>query len=247
MIASKKNLKIWIEKSLVLYAGEISHYFYTPSAYVVIVVFLLICGYFFAAPLFINNQATIVTFSGIAPLLFTFFVPALTMRLFAEEYKTRTIEVLLTNPVTAPQIIIAKLASAMTVILVTLLLTFAYPVSISFLGDIDMSAVWCSYLGLFLTAKVFASIGIFASAITKNQITAFITSFMFCFALYFIGKVAAFVPAWLTPITNFAGIDIHLDNLSRGIIDTRDILYYLSFSGFFIFLVYIKLRISREN
>jgi ABC-2 type transport system permease protein len=106
----KRNLLDWLEKLATLYSKEMMHYFHTPLAYVVIVVFLLISGYLFATPLFLNNQATIVAFSEIAPLLFTFFVPAITMRLFAEEYKTGTIEVLFTNPVTIMQVTLAKLA-----------------------------------------------------------------------------------------------------------------------------------------
>ncbi len=243
----KRNLPVWLEKLATLYGKEIMHYFCTPSAYVVIVVFLLISGYLFATPLFINNQATIMGFGEIAPLLFTFFVPAITMRLFAEEYKTGTIEVLLTNPVTLMQVIIAKLASAMTVIMVTLLLTFTYPVTVSFLGNIDLSTVWCGYAGLFLTCLVFGCMGIFASAVTKNQITAFIIGFMFCFVFYIMGKMTPFMPSWLTGIINFMGMDMHLDNLSRGIIDTRDIFYYLSLSGFFVFLAYARLTVSRVD
>jgi ABC-2 type transport system permease protein len=98
-----------------------------------------------------------------------------------------------------------------------------------------------------LTCLVFGCIGIFASAVTKNQISAFIMGFMFCFALYIMGKMTVFMPGQISTIANFLGTDMHLDNLSRGIIDTRDIFYYLSLSGFFLFLVYVKLNISRAS
>lgn len=244
---NKTKISLWLEKCLTLYAKEAMHYFHTPSAYVIIVVFLLISGYLFATALFLNNQATIAAFSEIAPLLFTFFVPAITMKLFAEEYKTGTIEILFTNPVTITQIMIAKLASAMTVIVSTLFLTLVYPVTVSFLGNIDLSSVWCGYGGLFLTCLVFGSAGIFASSITKNQITAFIIGFMICFVLYLIGKMTVFMPSQIAGVVNFIGIDAHLDNLSRGVIDTRDIFYYLSVSSFFMFLVYAKLNISKTG
>ncbi|HUT85545.1 MAG TPA: ABC transporter permease subunit [Elusimicrobiales bacterium] len=242
-----ESLKLWLDKFVILYAKETAHYFYTPSAYVVTVVFLLISGYFFATPIFLQNQANISTFLSIAPLLFIFFIPAITMRLIAEEYKSKTIEILLTNPVTVPQVITAKLASAMTLIAVTLALTLIYPLSISLLGNLDMGAVWCGYLGLALTCLLYGSIGMFASSITKNQITAFIIGFMLCFILFVTGKITSFVPGWLVNITNFLGTDSHLDNLSRGIIDSRDIIYYLTVSGFFMFLTYVKLITSRTD
>jgi ABC-2 type transport system permease protein len=243
---NKKNgLPSLLHNFPILYEKEIYHYFFNPSAYVVIAVFLIISGYFFANSLFINNQATIVTFTDIAPLLFTFFIPALTMRLFSEEYKTATIEILFTNPVTPVAVTLAKIAAAMTVITITLLLTLTYPVTVSFLGNIDLSAVWCAYLGLFLTSLVFSCIGTFASVLTKNQVTAFIIGFMLCFTLYIIGKVTPFMPDSVAVITDFAGIDSHLNNLILGIIDSRDIVYYTGLSVFFVFIICVKIKISR--
>jgi gliding motility-associated transport system permease protein len=224
-----------------LYKKELKQYFLTPSAYVVMVVFLLISGYFFATPLFLVGQASISSFLEIAPLLMVFFVPAITMRLFSEEFKTHTAELLMTMPVSLWQILFSKLLLSLTLIGATLFLTLAYPLSITFLGQSDAGQILCAYLGLMAMGLLFSSVSLFASSLTKHQVTAFILGFLICFIFFVVGKLSAFMPSGILPITDFVGTQAHFDNLAKGIIDTRDVLYFLTFSGFFAFLTQARL------
>lgn len=234
-------------KLLLLYRKEAGLYFNTPAAYIITTVFLLITGYFFAQPMFLLGQADISSFTGVAPLLLTFFIPAVTMRLLAEEIKTGTIEIMLTLPAPDWSIIAAKFLAAMTVVAFAIGLTFAYPVSIGLLGRLDRGACAGAYAGLLLTGAILVSVGIFASSLNRNQVVSFITAFLISFLFYIIGKVSAYMPAWLLPFTDFAGIDMHLDNLARGILDSRDLVYYATVSGFFLFLAQVRLWLMRSN
>ena len=224
-----------------LYTRELAGYFNAPTAYVIITVFLIISGYFFAQPLFLINQATLRSFTDISPLLFSFLAPAVTMRLFAEERKSGTIEVLFTLPLNETEILIAKYLAAVTLMGAILLMTLVYPVTIFVLGRPDVGSIFTSYLALFLTASVFAAAGIFSSALTANQVVSFIIGFLLCFSLYLFGKLNMFMPGWLAPLTNFLGIDSHFANMAKGILDFRDILYYFSLIFMFLFLAQIKL------
>lgn len=228
-----------------LYKKEARAYFNTPTAYIVVVAFLLITGYFFSQPLFLANSATLQSFSEVAPLLLVFFVPAVTMRLVAEELKSGTVEILVTLPVQDAEVVLAKYAAAVTVVALALAGTFAFPVTLATLGKLDWGAAAGAYLGLLLTGSVLAAGGLLASTLTRNQIIAFILGFFIAFALYLLGKIRTFVPLWFTPVTDFMGLDSHLENLSKGLFDTRDLLYYLSLSGYGLFLAYLNLNARR--
>ncbi|MBI4249890.1 MAG: ABC transporter permease subunit [Elusimicrobia bacterium] len=228
-----------------LYKKEARAYFNTPSAYVVIVVLLLISGYFFAEPLFLSNVSSLSAFTGILPLLLVFFVPAVTMRLFAEEVKSGTVEILMTLPIEDYKLLLAKYFAALTVILFALAGSLIFPGTLAALGSLDWGATFGTYAGLFFTAAVMAGMGLFASTLTKNQIVAFILGFLVAFVFYILGKIQIFLPLWLQPIATFAGIDSHLDNISRGILDSRDLIYYFSTAGFFLFLSYLQLNSKR--
>jgi ABC-2 type transport system permease protein len=228
-----------------LYKKEARAFFNTPTAYIVVVVFLLITGYFFSQPMFLLNTATLASFTDMAPLLLVFFVPAVTMRLFAEELKVGTIEILSTLPVEDLSVMLSKYAAALTVIALALAGTFPYPLSLGVLGHLDWGAAAGAYAGLFLSGAVLAAAGLLASTLTRNQIIAFILGFLIAFALFLLGKVRPFVPLWLSPVTEFLGLDTHLDNLSRGIVDSRDILYYLSMCGYLLYLAYLNLNSRR--
>lgn len=225
-----------------LYIKEISAYFLAPVAYVITAVFLVVSGYFFAQPLFLINQAQIRSFAEISPLLFAFLAPAVTMKLFAEEKKTGTIEILMTLPVSETQVVAAKYLAAATLLAVILAMTLVYPLTVTFLGKPDAGALAGTYIALVLTSFLFASAGTFASTLTNNQIVSFIVGFIICFILYLLGKVAMFMPLWLSPVTNYLGVDSHIRNLARGVLDFRDLLYY--FSAIFAFLCLAKNRIK---
>ncbi len=198
-----------------------------------IVAFLLVNGFFFSTSLFLNNQATIAGFVSNIPLFFLFFIPAITMRLFSEEVKSGTIEILTTLPIKDYEIIAGKYLSAFALMSVALILTLIHPVSVSFLGDIDFGRILGTYLGLFLLGASFISVGVFSSSLTKNQIVAFIISFFICFTFFIIGKLLIVVPVGLVPLVEFLGMDSHFENIAKGIIDSRDLIYYLSVIGFF--------------
>lgn len=230
-----------------LYRRETGAYFNAPTAYITAVVFLLIAGFLFAQPLFLAGQASIRSFVDLAPLLLTFFMPALTMRHFAEEYKSGTIEILLTFPVGDWEVLAAKFLATLTLLAATLALTLAYPLAVGLLGRLDWGAVAGAYVGLLLTGALLAAAGMFASTLTRNQVVAFILGFVIAFALFLAGKVGVTLPLALTPLTDYLGLDSHLDNLARGVFDTRDLVYYLSGTGFFLFLCQVRLWLTRSD
>lgn len=215
---------------------EIKSYFASPIAYIVISVFLVMSGWFFTSSLFLIGQSSMGAFLSIAPLLFTFFIPAITMKLFSEELKLGTIEVLTTLPIKDSEIVLAKYLSALFVITVAIGLTLIYPVTLIIIGKIDAGEIFCTYIGLLLTGAAFASIGLFTSSITKNQIIAFILGFMICFVLFLLGKSLALAPPGLIDLLEYISIDSHVNNISKGVIDSRDLVYFGSIIGFFYIL-----------
>ncbi|MFQ6091930.1 MAG: ABC transporter permease [bacterium] len=215
---------------------EVRTYFNSPIAYIVLTVFLLISGYFFASPLFLNNQADLRTAFGVIPFIFIFFVPAITMRLLAEEKKSGTLEVLVTMPVKDVEVILGKFGAALVLLVVAIGLTLTYVLTISLLGNADGGPIVGGYLGLILMGATYLAIGIYTSSVTENQIVAFIISFLIIFALFMLDKVLMFVPGGLVSILEYLAMDYHFSNIARGVIDTRDLIYYLSliFLGLFL-------------
>lgn len=217
-----------MQETWTLARRELRSYFDSPAAYVVLSVFLLFSGWFFATPLFIENNATLRSVFDIIPFIFLFFVPAITMSTFAEERRSGTLEHLLTMPVRDWQVIAGKLLAVMIFLSIGVGLTFVYALSIAIMGDLDFGQAAGGYIGLLLLGMATGAIGIFASSLTSNQIVAFILGFAIIFVLYLMDKVTAFVPGQLAGILQYLGTDFHYRNLLRGVIDTRDVLYYLS-------------------
>jgi len=216
---------------------ELRSFFSSAVAYVILTLFLLIAGWFFATSLFLADQADMrELFSLVIPLIFLFFIPALTMRVIAEEKKSGTIELLVTMPIRDIEIVLGKYLAAVILVTAALLLTFAYPLTISILGDPDGGALFGGYLGLFLMGASYVAIGMFTSGLTQNQIIAFITGFVIIFAFFMLDKVLIFVPGTLASILEYASVTYHFNNLARGVIDSRDVIYYLSLIGLFLFL-----------
>lgn len=211
---------------------ELRTYFDTPIAYVVLSVFLAITGWFFGNALFLQNVASLRSVFSIAPFIFLFFIPALTMASFAEERRAGTLELLLTFPVRDWQVIAGKLLAVAIFLLIAISITFVYAITVSRLGDLDFGATVGGYLGLFLLGLTYAAVGICASSLTRNQIVAFILGFAIIFMLFLLDKVTDFVPVWLGAIMQYLGSDYHFQNLMRGVIDSRDVVYYLSMTAF---------------
>ena len=211
-----------------IFRREFRHYFVTPIAYIVIAIFLVLTGWFFFSTFFLYSQAELRNFYSLLPLIFSFIVPTITMRLFSEEYNVGSYEILVTMPVTDPDIILGKFFAALAFIAVMLLPTVSYAISVSFLGELDWGPVVGGYVGALLLGAAFCAIGLFASALTKNQIIAFIIGMIICFSLTMIDKILFFLPESMLGFFQFIGADYHFENVARGILDTRDILYFVS-------------------
>lgn len=217
---------------------ELLGYFNSPIAYVFIGGFLVVGNWLFFNTFFLIGQASMRSYFVILPWLFLFLAPAITMRLWAEEKKSGTIEFLMTLPVTDWQVVLAKFFSALALLSITLLLTLTIPFSISGLGSLDWGVVFGSYLGSIFLAGAYLSLGLFISALTKNQIIAFVSGLAACFAFFMVGAdfVLLTAPQSLVPVMSFLGLSSHFTNISKGVIDTKDIIYYLSFIFIFLWL-----------
>ena len=215
-----------------IYRREIRSYFNSPVAYVVIVVFLAIVGWYFSNNLFLMNTASMRIVFELVPLVFLFFVPAVTMRLLAEEKKSGTLELLTTKPVRDVEIVLGKFLAAWTLLAATLAPTLVYMVTLMFLGTPDLGPVVTGYLGLMLTGGVYIAIGLFASSLTENQIVAFLIGMVIILAFFLADKVLLYMPGAIAPTVEYLGIDYHFSNIARGVIDSRDIIYFGSVLGF---------------
>jgi len=239
-----------------LFKKEINNFLNSLIGIMVVVVFLLITGLFlwvFRSDFNIMSYgyANLDSLFILAPWVFLFLVPAVTMRFFAEERRTGTIEMLLTKPLSDWQIVGAKYLAGVTLVLLALIPTLIYYASVSNLampvGNIDHGGIWGSYIGLFFLSATFVSIGIFSSSITNNQILAFILSVFLCGFLY-IGFDLIYSMALFGKVDLFIqqlGMAAHYSSMSRGVIDTRDLIYFLSVIVLFLSLT--KLTLSSRK
>ena len=211
-----------------IFKKEFATYFVSPIAYIVISIFLLVTGWLFFSTFFLFNQASLRNFFGLLPITFAFVVPAVTMRLFSEELNIGSYEVLLTMPVTCKDVVLGKFFAALAFLCVMLVPTFSYPITVTFLGDLDWGPVFGGYIGAVLLSGAFSAIGLFASSLTRNQIIAFIIGVAICFALTIVDKMLFFLPQSFVSVLAYLGADHHFGNISKGVIDSRDILYFFS-------------------
>ncbi len=225
---------------LTIAGKEFRSYFNSTIAYIFMVVFLVLTAvlFFELQKFFVIGQATLRDFFGLVPIVFLFFVPAISMRMWAEERKLGTLETLMTLPVRDWEVVIAKFLAALLFLLITLGLTFMLPIIVASLGHPDAGALFCGYLGLILLGAVYLAIGLWISSLTENQIVAFITAAVACLILFIIGVdiFLTAVPGWLVPFLKGIALGSRFDSIQRGVIDLRDIVYYLSLIGFFLFL-----------
>jgi ABC-2 type transport system permease protein len=225
-----------------IFQKELRSYFNSAVAYVVIVVFLAIVGWVYTSSMFLINVASLRLLFEWIPLVFLFVVPAVTMRLLAEEKKAGTIELLTTKPLHDWEIVAGKFLAAWALIGIALLPTLIYYITVAFLGDIDNGPVIGGYLGLLLMAGVYVAIGLLASSVTENQIVAFIVGLLMMFAFYMMDKVLIFVPDFMASVVEYLGIDFHFSNIARGVIDSRDVVYFGSVLGFTLYLSVVSLE-----
>ncbi|HPA14596.1 MAG TPA: ABC transporter [Desulfobacterales bacterium] len=207
---------------------ELKDYFISPIAYIVIAIFLLVTGWFFFTTFFLYNQADLRNFFNLLPITFSFVIPAITMRLFSEELGIGSYEILRTLPVTFRDIVIGKFLAGVLLIAAALIPTLSYPVFIAFLGQLDWGPVAGGYLGAVLLGAAFTAVGLFASSLTRNQIIAFIVGAIICFSLTLVDQMLFFFPRSTLGLIGYLGADFHFKNIARGVIDSRDILYFFS-------------------
>ena len=211
-----------------IFKKEFYAYFLSPIAYIVISIFLVVTGWFFFSTFFIYDLTSMRNYFSMMPIIFSFVAPAVTMRLFSEELNVGSYELLLTMPVSIRQVVLGKFLAGTIFMIVMLLPTISYPVTISFLGELDWGPVVGGYIGAFFLAGSYCAVGLFASSLTRNQIIAFIIGLAICFGLTMLSKILFFMPETLLGFLGYLGVDMHFANISKGIIDTRDLLYFVS-------------------
>jgi ABC-2 type transport system permease protein len=214
--------------ALVISRREIRTYFNSPVAYIVVPVFVIITGYLFFTQVFLEKQADMRGFFNIMPLLFMFMIPAITMRLLADEKSSGTLELLITMPVRDWEVVVGKFLAAMALLCTAIGLTLVFAITVKSLGPLDRGPAIGGYLGLVLMGGAYVAIGVMASALTRNSIVSFIIAFAISFALYLLGRLTQFLPQALQKLVAYLSIDGHFENVGRGVIDTRDLIYYFS-------------------
>lgn len=224
---------------------ELVSYFTSPVAYIIMMVFLGITGWYFTSELFLSGVITMRVVFGVIPFIFVIFIPIITMRSFAEEKKIGTIELLLTRPITDFDIIWGKFFATLGLTFITILPTVIYVITLSFLGPVDYGAIFAAYVGLVLMAAVYVSIGIFTSSLTENQIIAAILSFILIFILYLLNFVLPYLPTSIASILQYLSSSYHFASIQRGVLDTRDLVYYIS--GILIFIFLTRLSLNRRK
>lgn len=221
-----------------VFIREFKSYFYSPIAYVFIILYLVLTNFLFFQGFFVNNQASMVSYFGILPWVFLFFIPAVTMRAWAEEKKLKTLELLLTWPINDTQVVFGKFLSCLAFLGFTLLCSITVPITVAYLGEPDGGQIFSSYVAAFLLGGAYISIGLWISSLTEDQIVAFLIGMAVIFVFMFIGNpyVIEFIPTSLVPIFSYISLSNHFESMGRGVLDSRDVLYYLSVMGLFLFL-----------
>ncbi len=241
---------IWI-----IFKRELSGYFSTPIAYVFAAIFVFLGGIFtfYLGSFFERNQADLISFFQFQPWLYLFLIPALAMRLWAEERRSGTIELLLTLPVTMTQAVLGKFLAAWAFTAIALALSFPVWITVNFLGSPDNGVIFAGYVGSLLMAGSFLAIGSCVSALTRNQVIAFVISAVICLIFILSGHplVLEFVGSWapealVDTISSFSFLN-RFNAISKGVIDLRDVIYFISLIVFWLFAnaVFIDMRKAR--
>ena len=228
---------------------EFNSFFDSLVSYIFLVVFLGISGFFtwlLGSDVFLIGQATLQPFFSIAYFSLFFFIPALTMRMVAEEKRIGTIELLLTKAVSDWEVILGKFLACLVLIAIALALTLPYYITVWALGPVDHGAVWCGYFGMLLMSMAYIAIGIFASSITNNQIVAFLLALLIgVFFLIIFNVLSGSFTGTIGQLLDYMSMSTHFDSISRGVIDSRDLLYFLSIT--FLGLMLAESSLSKRN
>jgi ABC-2 type transport system permease protein len=230
--------KDYLKTVYYLFKKELMGYFNSPIAYIFIGVFLVVGNWLFFKYFFLMGQATMRSYFSLLPWIFLFLAPALTMRLWAEEKRSGTIEFLLTLPVTDWQVVLAKFFGGLIFLFLSLLASITLPFTVLSLGNADLGPIIGSYIGALFLGGSYIALGLFISSLTRNQIIAFIMGVMACFLFFIIGAdfTLASAPLFIMPLMKFVGLGSHFNSIAKGVIDTKDIIYYVSFIFIFLWL-----------
>ncbi|HEX5050208.1 MAG TPA: ABC transporter permease subunit [Planctomycetota bacterium] len=241
-----------MRETLVVFRRELKSYFLSPIAYVFGILFLVVVLYFASlSSLVQGSQASMQPFFGLLPIVFLIFLPALTMRLWAEERKLGTIELLMTFPVRSSQLVLGKFTAALAYLAFVLVLTLGLPLTLGAYGRIDWPPVVGAYTASLLFAGSFVAVGMFWSSVTRDQIIAMLLSFGSLIVLYALGYpvlielLAGWLPAVVVDLLNGISPYKYFESIARGIIDTRDVVYFACFCGFFLYANALVLRVRR--
>lgn len=217
---------------------EFRSYFQSPIAYIFISIFLVLSMYLFFRSFFFVSQATLRDYFALVPIIFLIFAPAVTMRMWAEEKKMGTVELLLTWPIKDWEAVVAKFLAAFFFLGTAILLTLPLCFTVMGLGNPDNGALVGGYVGCLLLGGAYLAIGLWASSLSQNQIVAFILTASICFGLYIMGDpvVLSSLPQALQTFFANLSMSAHFESIGRGVIDSRDVLYYLSVIAFFLFM-----------
>ena len=234
---------------------ELGGYFASPVAYVFIVIFLLLCGFFtfMLGGFFERREASLVSFFLWHPWLYLFLVPAAGMRLWSEERRLGTMELLLTMPVTAWQAILGKFLASWLFLALALALTFPVVWTVNYLGNADNGVIFCGYVGSLLLAGAYLAVSCLTSAMTRNQVISFIISVVICLFLILAGwppvtnLLVRWAPDWLVNGVAAFSVIPHFDGFQRGVLDTRDLIFFLSIIGFSLFATGVVIRNLRSG
>ena len=223
---------------LIIFRKELRIFFDSPIAYIFIIAFLAISNWLFFRSFFVVGQISMRDYFFYIPWIFLVFIPAVTMRLWAEEKKIGTIESLMTLPIRNYEAVLGKFLASFSFVMIALVLSFSLPFTLFLLGDVDFGPIIGGYVGACFLGGAYLAIGLFVSNLAENQIVAFIIAALLSFALFIIGEniVLATIPNSLAPTFSFLGLGKHFVSLQRGVLDSRDVIYYLSVIGFFLFL-----------
>jgi ABC-2 type transport system permease protein len=223
---------------MAIFKKEFTSYFISPIAYVFIIVFLVGANFMYFQPFFLINQADMRNYFNLLPWIFLFFVPAITMRSWAEEKKSKTMELLLTWPLSDAQVVLGKFFAALAFLATAVALSVTIPITLFIIGNPDPGPIIGGYVGALLMGAAYLAIGLWISSHTENQIVAFILAWVVIFVMMIIGHpmVTMKIPALFVPLFSYLGLFTHFESIERGVIDSRDVVYYLSVTGIFLFL-----------
>jgi ABC-2 type transport system permease protein len=224
----------------VIFRKELGSYFASPVGYVFIIFYLLVSNgfFFFVQDFFRTGQASMRDYFAILPWVFLIFVPAISMRLWAEEKKVGTLEVLLTMPLRESEAVLGKFLAGFAFLAITLAFSITVPISVGLVGRPDWGLIVASYLGALLLGAAYLSVGLWISSLTESQVVAFIVSVTVIFAMLAAGILPVYLGSlgWLAAVCEYASLLSHFQNIIRGVLDSRDVVYYLSVIALFLFL-----------